>query len=101
PVDPAWFGPSPNAAAVAARYRALLAAVGLDVDARGWLGPYNLLLTRQWMLVVPRSREHVDGMSLNALAFAGALLVKNTAEMARVMARGPMGVLAAAGVPQR
>jgi len=100
PADPAWFGPSPDAASVAARYLSLLAAVDLTPDARGWVAPYNLLLTREWMLVVPRSREHVDGMSLNALAYAGALLVRNAEEMAKVEARGPMGVLAAAGLPR-
>jgi ATP adenylyltransferase len=99
PADSAWFQPSPDASSAAERYQSLLAAVGLEVDVDGWLGPYNLLLTRRWMMVVPRSREHVDGMSLNALAYAGALLVRNAAEMERVKVRGPMGVLAAAGVP--
>jgi ATP adenylyltransferase len=100
PADPAWFEPSLDASAVQARYRSLLAAVGLGVDEHGLVAPYNLLLAREWMMVVPRSREHVDEMSLNALAYAGALLVRNAAEMARVKARGPMGVLAVAGVPR-
>lgn len=41
------------------------------------LPPYNLLLTHDWMLIVPRSQESYVGISLNALAFSGSILVKN------------------------
>ncbi len=44
--------------------------------------PHNLLITQHWMLAVPRSRERVDSLSLNALAFAGALLVRNHQQLA-------------------
>lgn len=39
--------------------------------------PYNLLVSPDWMVLVPRSRECWDGVSLNALAFIGALLVRS------------------------
>lgn len=57
--------------------------------------PYNLLLTRDWMLAVPRSREGVDGISVNALGFAGSLLFRHEAERERVRARGCLALLAA------
>jgi ATP adenylyltransferase len=59
-----------------------------------WM-PYNLLLTREWMLVVPRSRESVDGISVNSLGFAGALLAKDEAERETILQQGPMNLLAA------
>ena len=57
--------------------------------------PYNLLITRHWMLVVPRSVEDVNGMSINSLGFAGALLAKNEQEMAYIKAQMPMQLLQA------
>ena len=84
------------------RYLDLLAAVGLDPDrsnpAPRQAGPYNLLMTRRWMLVLPRAREFFEGMSLNALAFAGGLLVKDEVELARVREVGPMALLRHGGV---
>jgi len=59
--------------------------------------PHNLLVTRQWMLMVPRTAEHVDGMSINSLGYAGALFVRHAGQLAQVRARGPMGMLVAVG----
>lgn len=84
-------------------YRSLLGATGLDpVAARAGSrqpGPYNLLMTREWMLLVPRRREFFEGISVNALGFAGALLVRNEQEMRLVKERGPIEVLRTVGVP--
>jgi ATP adenylyltransferase len=55
--------------------------------------PYNLLLTRQWMLVVPRSLESTDGISVNSLGFAGALLAKDERELALIRDVGPVELL--------
>lgn len=74
------------------------------LDASGLLGvaaggrmrqsaPYNLLLTRDWMLLVPRSRECFDGISVNALGFAGSLFVRNDEQLQAVKRVGPMAVL--------
>jgi ATP adenylyltransferase len=57
--------------------------------------PYNLLVTRRWMLAVPRSREKFGSISVNALGFAGSLFVRDDAEMARLREVGPMRVLQA------
>jgi ATP adenylyltransferase/5',5'''-P-1,P-4-tetraphosphate phosphorylase II len=46
--------------------------------------PYNFLLTRRWMLLVPRTRECFEDISLNALAFAGSLFVRDQAQYARL-----------------
>jgi sulfate adenylyltransferase (ADP) / ATP adenylyltransferase len=64
-------------------------------------GPYCLLLTREWMLLVPRSREFFHGVSVNSLGFAGALLVRNSEEMAILKRYGPMSALRGVGMPPR
>lgn len=56
-------------------------------------GPYNLLLTRRWMLLVPRVRESFHGISLNALAFGGALLVKDKDQWDVLRREGPLAAL--------
>ncbi len=56
---------------------------------------YNLLATRSWMMVVPRTREHFETISVNALGFAGSLFVRDAAEQALVRRVGPRAVLAA------
>ena len=55
--------------------------------------PYNLLVTRQWMLLVPRQRECFADISLNALAFAGALLVRDRTQLEVVKHHGPIAAL--------
>ncbi|MFN6487594.1 MULTISPECIES: phosphorylase [unclassified Nostoc] len=91
PLDPDWVE-SPFAAAQATLevYRTLRQAVGLDPSQSG---AYNLLATREWMLIVPRSQEHFHSISVNSLGFAGALLVRNAAEMEILKAQGPMTIL--------
>lgn len=60
--------------------------------------PYNLLATNDWMLLVPRSREHVLGMSINALGFAGALLVRTNHELETAREHGPLSILRDAAI---
>lgn len=78
--------------------RALLHATGIDaIDVDGLAhqsAPYNLLVTRRWMLVVPRAAERVEGISLNALGFAGSLFVRNAQQLDTLARIGPMTALA-------
>jgi len=37
---------------------------------------YNLLMTTDWMLIVPRKEERFNDISLNSLGFLGSILVK-------------------------
>ncbi|MEO1591943.1 MAG: phosphorylase [Cyanobacteria bacterium J06632_22] len=60
--------------------------------------PYNLLCTRRWMMVVPRSQESYNKISINALGFAGSLLAKNQARLDLIKATGPMNILQQVGV---
>jgi len=70
---------------------------------RGWgdperPDPYNLLVTREWMLFVPRSIEKHGPISVNALGFAGSLLARDEGELALIRDRGPLGILEDVGV---
>ena len=79
------------------RYRSLLAAIGVDaVDLDGELrqsAPYNLLVMSEGLLLVPRSRECVEGISVNALGYAGSLFVRDAAQMRTIGSVGPMNIL--------
>lgn len=86
-----------------ALYATMLEKLGLESPRAGTLKrqskPYCLLLTRQWMLLVPRSREFFDSISINSLGFAGALLVRNSKQMDLIKNIGPMNVLKTVALP--
>ena len=96
-LDPDWFGEPETAAAHLNRlYRDLLSAVGLGPAPQAGArqaGPYNLLATRRWMLLVPRSRELFDSVSVNSLGYAGSMFVRDEAQMRVLTRAGPMAVL--------
>lgn len=71
------------------RFRALRGALGLA----GRDTPYNLLVTREWMLLVPRTSERFDGIMINALGFAGGFLVRDREDLEHLRRTGPMRVL--------
>ena len=48
-------------------------------------------------MLVPRAREHFESVSVNALAFAGSLFVRNDRELQLVKRTGPMNVLCDVG----
>lgn len=74
-------------------YRALAGRTGLGLAPDGADRPYNLLITRKWMLLVHRSRGRFEGIDVNALGFAGALLVKDRDALETVRRHGPLAVL--------
>jgi ATP adenylyltransferase len=51
------------------------------------------------MLLVPRSVEHADGVSINGLGFAGSLFVRDAVQMETVRRHGPMRVLQRVAMP--
>ncbi len=57
--------------------------------------PYCFLLTRDWMLLVPRSKEFFEGISFNSLAFAGSLFVRDERQLDCVKNIGPFNALKA------
>jgi ATP adenylyltransferase len=80
-------------------YLKLLATLGLEAEETDpkQPGPYNLLMTRDWMLIVPRSQESFESISINSLAFAGSLFVRNSQEMQLLKEVGPLKILETVG----
>lgn len=85
-----------------AGYQTLLASVGLSVDADRvgsgeQSGAYNLLATRQWLMIVPRSQEAYRSISVNSLGFAGSLFVRNQEELQWLKQQTPLLILQQVG----
>ncbi len=85
-------------------YRRMLHSVGIRTvrgdDGDYQSAPYNLLLTGDWMLLVPRSRECSHGISVNALGYVGSLFVKSLDELEILERVGPMNLLKAVSITQ-
>lgn len=74
-------------------YLKLRKALALQDDGVLSTSAYNLLITRQWMLMVPRTAESAAGASFNALAFCGAILVKTPEQATNLKQHGLMPAL--------
>ena len=75
-------------------YRELHRAAGLKAPR-----PYSLLVTHEWMLVVPRSRDRFEGISINSLAFAGSFFVRDAKHAHAIVAARPMAALRSVAMP--
>ncbi|MDR5762645.1 phosphorylase [Caballeronia sp. LZ035] len=97
----AWLADDDPAHAHAV-YLQLLKTIGVErIDVAGVArqsAPYNLLVTRRWMLAVPRSVPDVQGVAVNALGFAGSLFVRDDAQRRIVETLGPMRLIANATI---
>lgn len=82
-------------------YKALLQTVGIQgVGAQQrQSAPYNLLMTRDWMLLVPRSQASSRSIAVNSVGFAGMLLVRTEQQMQIIQDCGPLTVLAEVALP--
>ena len=97
-IDPTIFHrPADAKAHIASLYRKMLEHVGVTSiernGARYQSAPWNLLITRKWMLAAPRVREDFNGVPINALGFAGSLYVRDDAQLATIKRAGPMAAL--------
>jgi ATP adenylyltransferase len=79
-----------GAAAALALYRAMLRRVGIDAEAPL---PYNLLVTWDWMFLLPRTRGFFHSIEVNSLGFAGTLLARDQEQLAFIKREGPMTLL--------
>ncbi len=69
--------------------------LGLIAGEDGLLPPFNLLANEGWLLLVPRSRECFDEISISAVGFGGTLYTRTTEQMETVRRVGPLRALAA------
>ena len=97
-MNPQWIEPSGDGAQdMLQQYLDMLRSVGLLGPGTGGdmmkPCPYNLLVTREWMFLVPRSTECFRGISVNALGFVGGFLVKDGEQLNLLKKNGPMTAL--------
>lgn len=60
---------------------------------------HNVIITRRWIMVVPRSAAAYSGINVNALGYAGLLLVREGPPLNVLRETGPMHVLSACALP--
>ena len=87
-------GQAANPTAMRQTYLELHRAAGLAFPQ-----PYNLLITHEWMLLVPRARDRYEGISVNSLAFAGSFFVRDARQAHVIAAAPPMAVLRSVAMP--
>lgn len=61
---------------------------------------YNFLMTKKWMLIVPRLIDDFQSIGVNALGFTGNLLVKNQEQMELLKKYGPLTILEKVSYPK-
>ncbi|MEB3308645.1 MAG: phosphorylase [Snowella sp.] len=93
-----WNAPETVAQTFLDAYQQLLKTVELTHKSPEKPDPYNLLMTREWMMVIPRSQDSYQGISINSLGFAGALLVRNGEQMEQLKQIGPLALLQNVGI---
>ncbi len=82
-------------------YKAHSAELGLGAarTAERPLAPYNLLISPDWFMTVSRVKEHSAGFSVNALGFAGYLLLTESSDGSWLSSNGPLALLQSVAVP--
>ncbi|OCT52931.1 putative phosphorylase [Cladophialophora carrionii] len=63
--------------------------------------PHNVMLTKRWIMVVPRRRAAFQGASANAAGMMGMVWLTNPRQLDRWKEIGPSRVLEELGVPNR
>lgn len=79
-------------------------ACGIDPETQGQSAPYNLLMTRRWLLVVPRSQQNFEAQGaaipVHALHFGGLCGVRTPDQQSIVAEAGLAAILqSCAGAP--
>lgn len=87
--------PRDGSLAVEIIYHKLLDRIRRRPNGHTQSGAYNLLATRDWLWAVPRSTAGVETIEINALGFAGGLLVASDQQRNRLASIGPAQCLKA------
>lgn len=77
-------------------YQHLLNQVGIihqGEDKGKQTGAYNLLATREWLLIIARSQAEFQAIGINSLGFAGTFFVRNTEELNLLKQLTPLKIL--------
>ncbi|MGF1700115.1 phosphorylase [Photobacterium makurazakiensis] len=74
-------------------YHDAIDALGLGKGRGGELSPYNLLLSRNWMVVIPRTKNNIQGVFSNGFNYSGRFLVKSVEHQQWLIRYGLMNYL--------
>ncbi|MEB3278034.1 MAG: DUF4922 domain-containing protein [Lyngbya sp.] len=94
--------PQDAAATTLEYYYNLLAKVGIHGEngmAGKQSGAYNFMITREWMLLIPRVQQSFEGILVNSLGACGAMLVKTEEQLQHLKEITPMKVLRNVSIP--
>ncbi|ENO89125.1 ATP adenylyltransferase family protein [Thauera linaloolentis] len=80
-----------------AAYRLACETLDLQPGADGLLPPCNLLASDGWLLMLPRSEECFEGISMSAVCFGGTLYIRQPEQIESIRRVGPLKALAAVG----
>lgn len=80
------------------KYHKLLDRLNIKVEDNKPSQNYNLLITKDWMMVIPRTQEKFSSISINSLGFTGAFLVKNEEQLNLIKDSNLLKILAKVGV---
>lgn len=61
--------------------------------------PHNTVITKRWIVVIPRSKENIDGTTANSAGMMGSVWLNNEAQLEKWLAQGPSWVLSQLGLP--
>ena len=61
--------------------------------------PYNLIITKEWMLVVNRSKPAAGHIHINSLGFLGLLYGANPEQIREIYDKKPLEILSQVAVP--
>ncbi|KAL2835600.1 ATP adenylyltransferase-domain-containing protein [Aspergillus pseudoustus] len=83
-------------------YKSLLAeakqALGIDPESEDYF-PHNVALVKEWIIVVPRQRVDVEGVTANAPGMLGSVWLTSDEQLEQWKQVGPRKVLAGLGFP--
>lgn len=66
-------------------------------DGTGLSWPHNVLITEQWLMVVPRTRSMWEGFGINALGYAGTLFIRCESQLEKLREIGVTRLMAEVG----
>ncbi len=78
-------------------YHQLLTELNIKIEEQKPSLQYNFLMTKKWMMIVPRSQDKFDKISVNSLGFCGALLAKNQKGLDKIKQHQPLEILKQVG----
>lgn len=62
--------------------------------------PHNLVLTKRWMVMIPRREKVYEGLTANAPGMVGSVYVQSESDLDKWKQAGPANVLAGLGIPR-